>query len=185
MATPAQIIPQIEGLVGFQIGSADGGSIQGNQIVADWVQLVKAQLSLSSFRYLTDFEFTLLNDVDADGEQLTSATHLCAALCEMVTTIATDGDGWVVFSDQDSYTFAGNTALNDADVAMIHVSDVVTTGVSEFYPGIWLGGTSDDGTYSNAGINLATGLTVAADGNNNGAFALDALRVWVLFRGTI
>lgn len=182
MATPSALIPRLEGMVAHQIGSGDGGTTQGNQIVADWVTAVKYLLQHSTKRYLDDYQFNLLDDVDETGVPLTSATHLLAALAEMTTTIATDGDGWLSFADLDSQTFDGTVALDNATVAIISISDVVTTGVSEFYPAIWFGGQSDDGTYDQSGINLATGLTVAADGVNGGAFAANALRVWVLTR---
>ena len=183
MATPQQIIPKLEGMVGYMTGSADGGSIQGSTVVTEWVRMLKALLEGPDFRYLTDLEFLLLDDVDTTGENISDATHVIAALIEMVTTIATDGAGWITFEDAQSITFAGTAALNNAVVAVVHVSDVTTTGTSEFTPAIWLAGKADGGAYSTTGLDLPnTGLCVSGDGNDAGAFAANACRVFVLYR---
>ena len=183
--TPQQIMMRLDGMIGYQLGSADGGSIQGNQSVADWVTLVKALLQTSSFRYLDDLEFRLLPDVDATGETgADDATDLIAYLVEMVTTIATDTTGWIHFDDADTNTFAGNSALDNSTIAAVKVVDVTTTGVSEFYPGIFLAGATSvtANAYRRTGYPLTTGLVVSGDGIDAGAFATDACRVWVLYR---
>ena len=186
MPIPSSIIPVLEGMVGFQIGSADGGSIQGSQPVADWVELVKAVLGLSTFRYNTDYQFVLSTDVDSDGEVVDAgATDLIAGLGEMITTVATDAAGWWVYADVDSDTFAGQSALDNDIVALVHVIDVTTTGVSEFYPAIWLsgaGGGAGTNAYGQTGIRLNTGLTTSFDGVDGNDPAASAFRVWTLFR---
>jgi hypothetical protein len=184
--TPEQIYARLDGMIGFQTGSADGGSIQGSQTVCDWVMLVKALLKTSAFRYLDDLEFMLADDVDASSTVVdTTATHFIGALIEMVSTIATDASGWIFFADADSDTVAGDTALNDDMFVVIHVVNVLTTGVSQFYPVLsWAGaaGTAGTDTYEASGIALNTGLCVGGDGIANGAFATDACRAWVLYR---
>ena len=182
--TPEQIFSRMEGMIGFQTGSADGGSIQGNQVVNDWVQMCKYLLRTPGFRYLTDYEFTMLDDVDATGVPIADATDLIAVLVEMVSTIATDSAGWIHFDDADTNTFAGSAALDNTSVGAISVVNVVTTGVSQFYPWIFLAGASPVTVtqYATTGIRLTTGLTVSGDGIDAGAFATDACRVWVLYR---
>jgi hypothetical protein len=182
--TPEQIYARLDGMIGFQTGSADGGSIQGNQSVCDWVMLVKALLKTASFRYLDDLEFGLLDDVDTTGVPQADATHIIAALVEMVTTIATDAYGWIHFDDADTNTFVGSSALDNTTILAIGVKDVTTTGVSEFYPWIFLAGATGvaTATYSRTGIPLSTGLTVSGDGMDAGAFATDACRAWILYR---
>ncbi len=187
MATPAQIIPVLEGLVSFQIGSADGGSIQGSQIVATWVNHVKSLLYQPNFRFLTDLVFTLMADVDEVGAasaNISDATHIIAYLTECLSAdTGVDVDGWVAFQDLDATSaFDGAAALDNATVAVHSFKDIGTSGVSEFYPGILLGGTSDDGTYGQTGISLATGLLVVADGMDGGVLNADVLRTWVLTR---
>ncbi len=187
MATPAQIIPVLEGLVSFQIGSADGGSIQGSQIVATWVNAVKWLLGQPNFRYLDDLVFTLMDDVDEAGDagaNIGDATHIIAYLTEVLSNdLGVDADAWVAFQDLDATSaFDASAALNNATVAIHSIKDVGVSGVSEFYPGILFGGTSDDGTYGQTGINLATGLLVVADGMDGGALNADVARTWVLTR---
>lgn len=185
--TPEQIYARMDGLIGFQTGSADGGSIQGNQSVCDWINGVKLLLKTSSFRYLDDFEFDLLDDVDDTATVVSaSATHLIAALGEMVSTIATDTAGWWGFTDADTDTIEmGAAALPDDVVALIHIRDVATTGVSEFYPVIFYagaGGAAGAATYGRTGITLDTGLVTWADGDGGNDIATDGLRCWVLYR---
>jgi len=183
--TPEQIYARLDGMIGYQLGSADGGSIQGNQSVSDWVTLVKALLKTSSFRYLDDLEFRLLPDVDTTGETgADDATDVIAILVEMLTTIATDTAGWIHLDDADTNTFVGTAALDNSTIAVIKVVDVTTTGVSEFYPVIFFAGATSvtANTYRRTGIPLTTGLVVSGDGVDAGAFATDACRVWVLYR---
>ncbi len=186
--TPEQIIPKIEGLLGYMLGSADGGSIQGNQIVADWVTMVKALLSTSNFRYLTDLEFKPFLDLDegATGadDEANEATHFIAALVEMTSTIATDSEGRVFFADSDALTVgtANPLVLTDDHFLMITLNNVTTTGVSQFYPILNWAGNSDDGTYSTQGINLATGLAAGCGGQSGGVPAANAVRAWILYR---
>ena len=189
MATPQQIIPKLEGMVGYMTGSADGGSIQGSTAVTEWVRLVKHLLEGPAFRYLTDLQFILSADVDDTGEVIdTSATHLIACLGEMVSTIATDTAGWFGYTDGDSDTIEiGAAALPDDIACLIHVQDVNTTGTSEFYPAIFLAGgagTAGAATYGLTGITLDTGLTVWCDGDGGADVATDGFRVWTLFRTT-
>ena len=179
--TPHQIIPILEGLVSYTISS--GTAIQGSQSVADWVHMVKYLLKTEAYRGLTDLELELLPDVDEDGGVLASAaaTHLIAALIECTSTIATDGEGHVTFAN--AATDTQSTTLGVDVAALVSVQDVATTGVSEFYPVIWLAGQSDDASvYSRTGINLDTDLTVTCDGNAGGSPATDFCRVWVLIR---
>ena len=188
MATPEQIIPKLEGMVGFQIGSADGGSTQGNAIVTEWVRLVKELLKGPSFRYLTDLQFGLSDDVDSTGVVIsTSATHLIAGLIETAGAFTTDGTGWVGWSDADSDTVDFSGADDNDIMLKVHAGSVATSGVSEFTPVILMAGIggSTDGTtttYSDTGISLAVGLTVAADGDDGTEIAADAVRVWTLYR---
>ena len=188
MATPQQIIPKLEGMVGYMIGSADGGSVQGNSIVTEWVKLVKLLLEGPNFRYLTDFEFVLSDDVDSTGVVIdTSATHFIAGLIETAGAFTTDATGWVGWSDADSDTVDFSGADDNDIMLKVHTGSVAATGVSEFTPVICMAGIggSTDGTtttYSDAGISLAIGLTVAADGDDGTEIAADAVRVWTLYR---
>jgi len=185
--TPQQIFSRLDGLIGYQTGSADGGSIQGNSAVSEWARLVKEYLKGPTCRYLTDLEFDLVPDIDDTATVVSAtATHLIAACGEMLTTIATDTAGWWGFTDADTDTIEiGAAALPDDIAALIHIKDVATTGVSEFYPVIFFAGaagTAGAATYSQTGIGLDTGLVTWADGDGGNDIATDAFRAWVLYR---
>lgn len=186
MSTPAQIMPRIEGMLGYQTGSADGGSIQGASTLETWVNLVRVLLQSPDFRYLDDLQFTQSSDVDDDASSgndlITDATHLIGGVAEMISTVATDSHGWLVYVDADTLTIDLNAALVDTTVAVISIVDVTTTGVSEFTPFLFLAGASDTTSYGKTGIALTTGLSLAFEGNSQGAPAASALRVWTLYR---
>ncbi len=187
--TPEQLIPKMEGMVGYMLGSADGGSIQGSSVVTEWLRLVKEMLKGPNFRYLTDLEFRLFNDIDEgaavdgiDGEA--SATHLIAALIEITVAITTDGHGWVEFAQVPTLnTGIGGGTVADTHLSTISVVDPTTTGASEFYPVIWMAGAADGENYSTTGYNLGTtGFGIGFEGNTAGAPAADTCRVWCLYR---
>lgn len=185
MATPTQIFPTIEGLIGFQLGTSSSGATtaRGRSTVTSWVKSIREVFEEPDYRYLTDLQFRKLLDVDESSEDITDATHLIAALIEMTSTIATDGAGWCSFSDEVAQTFDGTAALSNATVAIVSINDVVTTGVAEYYPAQWYAGAADGGAYAATGIFLPnTGLAVSADGNDGGNFAANALNVYVLYR---
>lgn len=185
MATPTQIFPTIEGLIGFQLGTASSGATtaRGRSTVTSWIKSIREVFEEPDYRYLTDLQFRKLLDVDETGETITDATHLIAALIEMTSTIATDGAGWVAFDDSVSFTFDGTAALPNTVVSVVSVNDVQTTGVAEYYPCQWYAGAADGGAYAATGIFLPnTGLAVAADGNDGGNPAANALNVYVLYR---
>ena len=185
--TPEQVISKMEGMVSFQLG-IPGGSIasQGNQVVADWVRSLKTILKDPSKRYLTDFEFELMPDVDETGVEtaIGTATHLCAILCEAVASTSADAGAWVVCVDASGNTFDGTAALPNTVVAAVVLNTPTTTGVSEFTPVIFMAGESGvaAAAYSTSGIELATDLTISADGVDGANPATDAIRVWVLYR---
>ncbi len=182
--TPEQLIPKMEGMLGYMLGSADGGSVQGNTSVTEWVRLVKELLKGPDFRYLTDLEFQPLADVDDTGvETASTATHLIACLGEMVSTIATDTSGWFGAADVSGDTIElGAAALGDDVIFVNHFQDVATTGVSEFYPMLFLAGSSDGGTYGTTGVSLSTALTFWSDGDGGNDTALNGFRIWVVYR---
>mgnify|MGYP001566448491 CR=1 FL=1 len=190
--TPEQIYSRLDGLIGYQTGSADGGSIQGSQVVADWVQLVKVLLKSPSFRYLDDFEFKLFDDLDegATGapDEANDATHFIAALVEMTSTVATDAEGRFSLDDSDAFTIgtANPTVLQDTMFGCLAIDNVTTTGVSEFYPLFSWAGRAGDGAgtlaYSQQGLALTTGLAAGFTGTSGGVPATDSCRAWILYR---
>ncbi len=187
--TPQQLIPKLEGLLGYHLGSADGGSIQGSTVVTEWVRLVKAMLEGPDFRYNTDYEFRLFPDIDEgaavdaiDGES--TATHLIAALAEVTVLITTDGHGWIEFAQAPTLNTAlGGTAPADTHLATVSLVNPTTVGTSEFYSAIWQAGAADGESYSTTGINLgSTGFGIGMEGNSAGVPAADTCRVWCLYR---
>ena len=178
--TPEQIFMRLDGIMGYSLGSVSGGGTtarQGNQNVEEWVKGIKSLLRSPNYRYLDDYEFAIQFDVDADGPDTltpTDATDLIAACVENIALAAEDS--WVGFTDADTDTFDGTAALGNTKMAVVKIETITTTGVSEFYPIIWYGGSN------NTGLRLATGLTISADGVDGGEAENDALRVWVLYR---
>ena len=178
--TPEQIFARLDGIMGFSLGSVSGGGTtarQGNQNVEEWVRAIKNLLRSPNYRYLDDYEFAIQFDVDADGPDTitpTDATHVIAACVENIALAAEAS--WVLFADADTDTFSGAAALDNDATALVLVETITTTGVSEFYPIIWFGGST------NTGLALGTGLTISADGVDGADPENDALRAWVLYR---
>jgi len=167
-------------MMGFSLGSVSGGGTtarQGNQNVEEWVRAIKNLLRSPNYRYLDDYEFAIQFDVDEDGPDTIStadATHIIA-LCVENLALAAEAS-WVHCDDADTNTFDGTAALDNGSVCVIEIQTITTTGVSEFYPVLFFGGST------NTGMALGTGLTISADGQDGGNPENDALRAWVLYR---
>ena len=172
-------ISVLEGIVGTL-------NIDTNQSAADWLQMVKYLLRTEAFRDLDDIQVQILNDIDDTGVAITDATHLIACLGEMNSTIATDTAGWFGAADADSDTIElGAAALPDDVIFVNHIRDVATTGVSEYYPMIFLAGaagTAGGAAYGRTGITLDTGLTFWADGDGGNDIATDGMDCVVVYR---
>ncbi len=179
MATVAQIIPQLEGMVGV-VGD-------GNNALATWLECVKAYLRSPSCRDLTDLEFKYTASVTDVGIPVdASATHLLAAVVEISGDLGTDTSGFVGYTDADTDTIDLTAALPEDVVAVIPVNDLAVSTVSEFYPVIFFAGASGieaaPGSYGETGISLTTGLTAWADGMDGNAITAASCRVFTLYR---
>ena len=189
--TPEQILPLIEGSVGYMLGSANAtgsAAAQGHTIVTTWLEMIKVLLKSPNFRYLDDLQWTCSDDVDQSAEVVSaSATHFIAGLIEVMGAFTTDGTGWVGWTDADTDTVDYSTTLGNDQMLLLHVGSVATAGQSEFASVIYpagIGGSTDGTTttYSDAGLSLSIGLCVSADGDDGTDIATDAVRIWTLFR---
>ena len=179
--TPSQLIPILEGLV--------GRAPQMPQIAQDWVKAVRDLLHTNSFRDLTDFQFTVLDDVIDVGVVVSaSATHCIAALWEVRADLGTDTAAYVGFSDADSDTVDITSALSVQEdlFGIISVRDLAVSTVAEFYPIIFFAGAEGPeasiASYAKTGVALSVGLTAWADGKDGNAPAADTIRCYVVYR---
>ena len=184
MPSPSAIIPVLEGFV-----STSTGSGVRTQNVSTWVEMVKALLRAPDYRDLTDLQFELLSSVtDVGIPTATTATHLIAALWEISGDLGTDTGAYLGFSDALTDTWLTSTALTTQEdtITLISARDLTTTGVSEYYPLIFLAGSAgveaSTTAYSSTGMALTTGLTAWANGKDTNAVTAASCRVWVLYR---
>jgi len=155
----------IEGMVATQATGAGG-----RQELGVWLEQVKALLRSPNVRDETDYQFVLADDVDQTANVIdTAATHFLAMLVEQDSADA-ELD-WVTCYDADSGTFDGTAALANTQFLTLTLNDVATDGTPE-YTGICLA----------QPFELATGLSIGADGQDGTDPALDDVRVWVLYR---
>ena len=169
MATPAQIYPILEGLAGVVPAT-------GTQVVGDWIVALKQILRGAPHRNYTDYAFQALSDIDEDGAVETNVAPLTTGTAIyglLVGTVSTDAQrDWVVVADADTLTFAGELAYDNAVVAALQLA-AAGTGLESFEAMVWP-----------AGIPLATGLTICADGRDGTGPAGNDIRGWVLYRST-
>lgn len=168
MASPYQLFPQMEGLVGTMATSADA-----TQHVATWVEMCKMIMLMPGNRDLTDWKFQALSDLDEDGSAETGAADLIAAtkIYGLLAGQLDDQINCVVAFDGDTNTLDGNGALADATAFMIRLPAVTTSGVEEY-----------QGIVSAKGFALGTGLTVCGDGVDGTTPGASDMRGWILFR---
>jgi hypothetical protein len=145
----------------------------GRQEVGLWVELCKVLLRSPGLRDETDIQFEMLS-LTSTSVLSTTATHLLAALIEQDS--ADSERDHVCFTDADTNTFAGATALDITDLIIITPRVAGTDGTGE-YVGFVLAGGPDT-----LGYPLNTGLSIGADGDAGTDVAAGDLRAWVLFR---
>lgn len=170
MPAPHQIIPIMEGLISTMPTTA-------SQVAGEWVNMCKSVMRMVVHRNLTNWNFMALSDIDQDGAAETNAAPLLTAVelyGALIATNSADAEAdWVLFADADSDTFDGTAALDNDAVAVIQLPVAAVDGTEELHGVVWP-----------AGLPLATGLTVSADGRDGTNPALDDIRGWILFRST-
>lgn len=175
----SEVIPMLEGMVGTVA--------EGNNALATWLECVKVYLRSPACRDLDDLEFKITEAVTDVGIPVDAdATHLLAAVVEIDGDLGTDTAGFVGYTDAETDTIDLTSALPEDVVAVIPVSDLAVSTVSQFYPVIFFAGQSGieaaPGTYGETGISLTTGLTVWADGMDGNAITAASCRVFTLYR---
>lgn len=170
MPSPSAVIMAMEGMIATQATGAGG-----RQEPAIWVEMMKALLRAPGARDETDFQFVLADDVDESANVIdAAATHILGILIEQDSADA-ERD-FVVITDGDSNTLAGESALDNDDVAVLQVRAAATDGTPEYVGVAYVGGPDT------LGFPLDTGLTIGADGRDGTSPAADDVRVWVLYR---
>ena len=164
-----QVCAVIDGLVGTMAISAKAG-----QKVAAFCQTCKDIVRMSGNRNVTDWKFQGLSDIDQDGSAETGATDLIAATYVYALLVGSVGDDaeidWVALYDADSATFDGTAALSNSVFGVKAIP--LGTTVEDYHVAF----------VDHAGFALATGLTVAADGQDGTNPATDDMRGWILYR---
>mgnify|MGYP001566744775 FL=1 len=146
-------------------------SIQ-NQAVSEWIKACKKlMLSTSTLRSATDWNFVAQNDVDQTGDNILTGVGTFYAV--LVSTNSADAEeDFFACTDAATNTFDGTAALDNTDFLVFNLDAAATDGTEEYHGVIWENGRA-----------LATGLTVAADGEDGTDPALDDIRCWTLYRG--
>jgi len=182
---PNQLIPQLEGLIGS--GLRGGANASGSQSATVWLEGIKTIMRSYGLRDGTDWVLGSTADcveagtsIDANGGVVYGVfidsiydTAANEALCVAVSDVDLTLTATTVDLGSDT------VGLGDADSDYGVILKVPGNGVAAAAtPVLW-------GALFPAGMAFATGIFVAADGEESGAVVTNDVRVYLVYRETV